>query len=419
MAQPGGDLAQRGEAVGLLQLFAQDRRLLVHLRRRTRGPPPLPHHAAGRQQAQQRQSGHPSQPPIGHRRRQARGRIGEQVQFPTGWRNRPDMLDHADGRTRHTSGGQHQRGDLFHPKPQGILPGISGDDRGACAFTGNGALGCAEPPLGIAAEQHDPVGIGDKHPGFGIAPFAFETVKFHLDRDHAERAIRRADPLRQIQAGAPADGAQGKFARPAIAQGSGKIAAKAVIRSDEAVGPVPIAGGQRLPARIHQVNRRRIGLLRQCRQPPVEHCELASFIGQQRGDFGINRQHARHQREFVELAFQPGGKDCSVIGGRRAGFGHRLHTHCPVQPDHRQRRDHQHTAQRDRPQVPAFAPAVHDGRFPLPLVVKSPPVVRKSAREARDLCGFPHKAAGWQAQSIEIGTKASAARSPCGAVAAR
>ncbi len=95
MAKPGGNLAQRCQPVGLLQLFAQNCRMRIELCRRARFAAALPYKCTSRQQSQHPQPDNPRQPPIGDGRRQARGRIGEQVQFPVDGGDGLDVLDHS------------------------------------------------------------------------------------------------------------------------------------------------------------------------------------------------------------------------------------------------------------------------------------------------------------------------------------
>ena len=187
------------------------------------------------------------------------------MQLPSRRSNRLDFLDQPHRAARPVARRQFEAFDPAHTEAHRIARRIARSR----------ALACPEPPLRVAGEQHDPVGIGDEHAVLGVLPLALEPVELDLDRDHTKRAICRADPLGKIKTRAAADGAEREFGAGAFPQGTREIFAEAVIRSDEAVRPVPVARRQRQSARVHQIDRCGIGLIGQRGETAVEQVALA------------------------------------------------------------------------------------------------------------------------------------------------
>ena len=359
VSQPGGDLAERRQPVGLLQLFAQGGGLRCDRGGGARLTLAPPQERRSRCQPQHPERAHACQPPVGDRDRKPRRRVGQQVQLPPDRRDRLDLLDHPYRAAGLAGGGQFEPLDPRHPETHGIARRIARFVPLSASRRG------AEPPVGVAGEQHDPVGIGDEHPVLGIAPAALEPIELDLDRHHPERSLRSANALGKIEPGTAADSAECEFGLRAIAQCARKIVAEAVVRADEAVGPVPVARRQRQAARVHQIDRCSIGLPCQRGEASVDRCALAAIPAKQRSDFGIDRQHPRDEGELVELALQPGGENGGLPLGGIAGFAQGLHPHRAVEPEHGKRGQQQHGDQRHACQIPAPEPALHDPNPPL------------------------------------------------------
>ncbi len=172
-------------------------------------------------------------------------------------------------------------------------------------------LGCPKPPVRHARDQDDASGTDDEGRFARRPPFGLQGVELDLDDHNAQGAgVRSVHTARKIKTGATRNCAQGEKLSLAIAHGVDEIGPEAVVRTDEAGGQTPVAGGSRSAVDPDDVDGGCACLARQTFQFLAD--EIARSIrpgGQQVGDVGISGQGDRQGAVFFQLAAQDGGME--------------------------------------------------------------------------------------------------------------
>lgn len=117
-----------------------------------------------------------------------------------------------------------------------------------------------------------------------------QGVELHLQHHHAQgAAVGGVQPARQIKAGAAAACAQGVELALTVAHGVDEIGPKIITDADETRGGAPVAGRQRQPLRVQNIDDGGAGLTRQSLQLAIDR--LGRLVGGP-------REQRRHIRVF-------------------------------------------------------------------------------------------------------------------------
>ena len=126
-----------------------------------------------------------------------------------------------------------------------------------------------EAPVGLRGENHHAVIVGDQQLFRAIAPERFGVVEVDLDHHHAEHSRALAHRGGKEVAALAGGGAEAEEASGTTLDGFAEIRAVGEIALDEAVGAVPVGGGQGLAVGTHQVDHVGTGLLLQATEQAV------------------------------------------------------------------------------------------------------------------------------------------------------
>lgn len=140
-----------------------------------------------------------------------------------------------------------------------------------------------EAPVRPRGEDDHAIGIGHQQPFRRVAPQRFGVIKVDLDHQCADIVVVLVHWVGKVVTALAGRCTQAEEASQAPGQRFTKIRAKGEVAGDEAVGLVPVGGGQGDAAIIHQVDHVGTGLPLDARQQAIGGVQCGRVFGRVQG----------------------------------------------------------------------------------------------------------------------------------------